>query len=219
MTVPPTAPSPSDPPPTDPSATLAERARAGDTEAYERLFETAVERVHLFVRARLRRPDHAALRANLQSIDVLQEAYLAAHESFERFEWRGDRAFVAWLCGIADHKLQKLKAHHGAAKRNPRAAGSGPRHVAVTLSRVMASGLGVASMAARREASEHLLIAIETLEPRAREAILLRHFQDLTLEEIAQRLKCSEPTVRRLLATATLALGRGLRRPDSEREQ
>ena len=75
----------------------------------------------------------------------------------------------------------------------------------------MASGLGVASIVAQREASEQLLTAIEALEPRAHDAILMRHFQELTLGEIAQRLECSEPTVRRLLAAATLTLGRALR--------
>ena len=117
MTVSPTDPSPTEPRRNDRSALLAGRARGGDNHAYERLFETAVEHVHLFIRARLRRPDSVALRANPQSIDILQDAYLAEHDWFERFERRGDRAFVAWLCGIADHKLQMLKAHHGAEKR------------------------------------------------------------------------------------------------------
>jgi DNA-directed RNA polymerase specialized sigma24 family protein len=40
----------------------------------------------------------------IDSRDVLQEAYLAAHRDFDRFEWRDEGAFLRWLFRIVDRR-------------------------------------------------------------------------------------------------------------------
>ena len=183
---------------------LAARARAGDREAYDRLFACAVERVHLFVRLRL----GPALRGLHDSMDVLQDAYLAAHKGFDKLEWRGDRAFANWLCGIADRRMRQLHDHHGAQKRD---AGRPTAELTKVMAQISASGHGVLTSAARREWRDQLEQSLDALDDELREAVALRYFGGMPLEEVAQRMSRSEPAVRRLIGKALRALGGTLR--------
>ena len=50
----------------------------------------------------------AALRARVDSLDVLQEVYLHAQRDLAHFHAVGrdpERAFVQWLCAIAQNRL------------------------------------------------------------------------------------------------------------------
>src|SRR6516164_5558277 len=95
--------------------TLWRQARAGDRQAYDRLFALHADRALLFIRARL----GPRLRASVQSRDVLQEAYLAAHGAFERFEYTDEGAFTRWLCRIIENRIRDLGDRLGAQKRQP----------------------------------------------------------------------------------------------------
>src|SRR5262249_28671049 len=72
---------------------LCDKARAGDREAYDRLFGLHADRALLFIRARL----GPRLREKVESQDVLQEAYLAAHQAFASFRYTDEGAFTRWL--------------------------------------------------------------------------------------------------------------------------
>ena len=102
------------------TADLVARARAGDRDAYDRLFALAADRVLLFLRVRL----GPELAARVEPMDVLQETYVEALSGFARFEYRGDDTFARWLCRIAENKLHGLAKFHGAQKR--RSAGTVP---------------------------------------------------------------------------------------------
>ena len=69
------------------------QARGGDRAAYDRLFALHADRALMFVRARL----GPRLRASVESADVLQDAYLAAHAAFDRFNYTDEGAFARWL--------------------------------------------------------------------------------------------------------------------------
>lgn len=190
--------SPSAAPP--PTVALIERARAGDREAYDRLFALAFERARLFVRMRL----GPALRTKLDSRDVLQEAYVEAHRAFERFEYRGPGSFTKWLCRIIENRIRGLADHHGAKKRTPP---GGHAHASRILERLEASTAGPATRVARHDANERLLAGMDELADEQREVLLLRFFQDRTIDEIASLTGHSATTARRLLGRAAVALG------------
>ena len=69
------------------------KARNGDREAYDRLFGLHAERALLFIRARL----GPRLREKVESVDVLQDAYLAAQKV--------QRAGVVAVCSRDPKKL------------------------------------------------------------------------------------------------------------------
>src|SRR5438128_2293926 len=106
--------------------TLCEQARAGNREAYDRLFQLHADRALFFIRARL----GPKLREHVESRDVLQEAYLAAHQGFECFEYTDDGAFSHWLCRIIDNRIRDLGDRFQAQKRQsvelPRSSPTGP---------------------------------------------------------------------------------------------
>ncbi len=178
-------------------------AKAGSAEAYGQLFERVAERLLLYIRLRMGRQ----LAARLEPVDVLQEACTEAHRSIARFEPDGEHAFSRWMYRVVDNRLRDLARHHGAYKRRP-AAGFDPS--SQIWGRIAASDTGPSTAFGRQEEHDRLAEAMTQLSDPEREAVLLRHFQDLTHVEIAQALGQSETSVRRLLNRARLKLGSAL---------
>lgn len=179
---------------------LVRRARDGDREAYDRLFALAADRVLLFVRLRAGKD----LLARLEPLDILQEVYLSAHKDFARFVPRGRGSFSAWLCGIAANRMRDLVDYHGAKKRQ---AGGEQLPITRVLDGAGAGPTGPLSAAARVERSERLATELARLEDEEREALLLRFFEDLTIDEVAGRIGRSPTMTRRLLGKAMMRLG------------
>lgn len=182
------------------TAVLVARAKAGDRAAYDGLFALAADRARLFARLRLGR----ALREKLDVEDVIQEAYLEAHRAFPAFRYQGDGAFTRWLCRIIENRIRGLADHHGAKKRQ---APQGFARVSRIEEQVAASRTGPQTAVLRGERRERLVAAMDRLEEAEREALLLRFFQDRTIDEIAHVLGKSPSAARRLLGRATLRLG------------
>jgi len=185
------------------TAELVGLAREGDRAAYDRLFALAADKVLFFIRMRLRSP----LREELEPLDVLQETYLEAHRSFGRFDPRGTGSFSRWLCRIAGRAISGLADRSGASKR--RAPGR-RRTISSVLESAAGTGVDPGEIAARREEIERLEGAMAALDDEERRAILLRYFEEETIEEMAAGLGRSPTAVRRLLGRATARLGERL---------
>ena len=179
---------------------LVARAKAGDRSAYDGLFALAADRARLFVRLRL----GPALREKLDADDVLQEAYLEAHRAFGSFRYQGDGAFTRWLCRIIENRIRGLADYHGAKKRQ---APEGLARVSRIEQRVAASRTGPQTAVLRGERRDRLASAMDRLDDAEREALLLRFFQDRTIDEIAHLSGQSASAARRLLGRATRRLG------------
>jgi RNA polymerase sigma-70 factor, ECF subfamily len=175
---------------------LCEKARAGDRQAYDRLFALHADRAALFVRARL----GPALREKVQSCDILQDAYLSAYEDFGQFEYTGDEAFLRWLCRIIENRIRHLKDYFSAAKRQ-----------AVALPR--RDPTGPVTALDRAEHREKLAGALERLDEDHRRVILLRFFEGRSAEEAGTVLCRTAGAVRNLTARALAKLGREMRKP------
>jgi RNA polymerase sigma-70 factor (ECF subfamily) len=171
--------------------TLCEQARAGNREAYDRLFQLHADRALFFIRARL----GPKLREQVESGDVLQEAYLAAHQGFDRFEYTDDGAFSHWLCRIIDNRIRDLGDHFQALKRQP-----------VELPR--SSPTGPVTLLDRAQHREKVGRALERLESDYRDVLLLRYFEGLSAEETGDRMGRSAGAVRKLAARALAELGK-----------
>lgn len=185
------------------TAQLVSLAQGGDRPAYERLFAEVADRVLLYIRLRL----GPGLRSKVESGDVLQEAYLGALRDLPKFEVKEAGTFCQWVCRIAEHRIHGMADHFAAKKRQ---APETPREVDRMLDGVRASGHGPATTIARREGRERLERALEQLGEDERSALLLRYFEDRTVEEIAANLGRSPSAVRRLLGRAHLQLSDAL---------
>ncbi len=179
---------------------LVGRAKAGDSEAYDQLFGSAAERILLFLRVRL----GAALAGKLEPMDILQDTYAEAHKAFRNFEYQGDGSFIRWLCRIAENQIRAASDYMGAAKRK---APGEQLPVTRVMERARATATGPATALGRVEVRERLAWAMGQLEDDERQAVLLRYFQDRTIDEVAELLGKSATATRRLLGRALGRLG------------
>ena len=94
--------------------TLWLRARGGDRAAYDRLFTLHADRALMFIRARL----GPKMCARVESVDVLQDAYLAAHQAFDGFDYKDEGAFRGGRSGSSRIDWRDLNDYLGAKKRH-----------------------------------------------------------------------------------------------------
>jgi len=190
----------------EPTATddLVARARAGELDAYDQLFARLAERLLLYICLRM---SHQLL-AKAEPMDVLQEAYAQAHRDFAGFVPQGPNAFSGWVYRIVDNCLRDLARQQGAQKRQ---AAGGEVRVSGVWEILADSETGPATAAGRDEHHRQLSAAMDLLETDEREAILLRHFRERSLADVAEALGISETSARRLLDRARIKLGSSLR--------
>ena len=176
-----------------PTRVLWDRARAGDRAAYDQLFALHTDRALMFVRARL----GPALRARVDSMDVLQDAYLAAHRDFPGFEYTDDGSFLRWLCRIIENRIRDGQDYFGARKRQ-----------AVALPRV--DPAGPSTVLDRAEQRGKVSAALDQLDEDHRQVLLLRYFEGLSADEVGALMGRSAGAVRSLTARALTELGKRL---------
>ncbi len=179
---------------------LLRKAKKGNQEAYNRLFVFASDRLRLFLRVRL----GAKLRQHVDSMDLLQDVYAEAHRTLDGFRSEEDQAFVQWLCRIGENRIRGLADHHGAQKRKMPVA---DLPVSQVLDQAKNSHTGPVTAAGRNEARDRLVQALESLEEEECEILLLRYFQNRTLDEIAELTEKSATSVRRILVRSLMAAG------------
>ena len=172
---------------------LVDHAKAGDREAFDRLLARFQGRLRSTVESWSR----FQLGDKIGVDDLLQESFVRAFRSLERFEWQGDDSFFRWLCGIAKRALaqaiQEQRTGQGTGNLSSE-AGSGPTQS--TISR-------------RVERFERLEEALQSLTPEYREVLLLSRVEGLKTKEIAARMNRSPNAVKHLIARALRALRSG----------
>lgn len=180
------------------STELLHRAKGGCNEALNALLEHCAGKLLALIRLRLGR----GLRAHLESQDILQASLLKAFEHITQFE-RGDtRSLMAWLARIAENEIRDQADYHGRQRRD--AARAVP--LESELETMAAQVRSLVSGIILNEATERLVRALEALDDRYREIIVLRKFEELSFREISERLGKSPDACRMLLARALAAL-------------
>lgn len=156
-------------------ASLAARARAGEYDAFERL-------VHLY-RNDVFALAYRYLRDREEAWDISQEVFIKAHRGLKRF--RGSASFKTWLLRITANackdyfKKRRLKtvAMEGVAEQAATTHGSPVKAMeSAELGRAIDS-------------------ALNGLSEKHRLAFMLREYQSLSYEEMAQTMNCSVGTV------------------------
>lgn len=193
---------PETPPVDDPTRILIERAQARDAAATEELFARYRERL----RGALRRLVRGRYAAFADSEDAVQDAILKALSNLERFEYRGEGSFLAWLLRCAENEvLMRLRALSARKRDAQRLQGLGESQGAEPAG-VLPSPSQVAGA---NELEERVRLALDALPEREREVILLRRYLCLENEEIRVELGLpTEGSVRALLSRAQVRLAR-----------
>lgn len=184
---------------------LIERARAGDTRAFEEL---------------ARREERALYRHALRIVgttsdaeDVVQDALFSAWRSIASFQ---GVSFRAWLFRIATNRaLDQLRSR----KRRPELPLDPPDDDDVTWAEPVAPGPDLTQLAGDREALAAVESALGTLPAEQRTALLLRDVEGFAYEEIAVITSVEIGTVksrihRGRLAVRNALIGRGWQGPE-----
>lgn len=175
------------------AADIIDACRAGDREALRVLYDMYKDRVYS-ISLYFFHGDAAAAG------DVTQNVFLKVITAIHQF--RGDAAFSTWLYRLV------VNACQDAARRRK---GAGIAKTGTALERIAGSGSQEQDYV-RSQNAKAVRAAISTLPPKFRIAILLRYFDDLPYEQIAEALHCSIGTVASRLSRGHKMLADQLKR-------
>lgn len=154
---------------------LAERAAAGEEEAWRQIYDRTRDRLFALVCYQLGNREDA--------LDVLQETYLHAIQSIRRF--RGEGSLEAWLAVIAIRRSTDWRRRFLSKLRQM-----------VPLDQARAVSAHDPPEVRFVRESSRLRESLARLSNRQRTALLLRELAELSFSEVARALGCDEATAR-----------------------
>lgn len=173
------------------SQSLIGRLKGGDGQALADLFSLHRERLKRVVEFRMDR----RLQGRVDASDILQEAYLDAAQRVGHYVDKPGMSFFVWLRQVTMQRLidvhrRHLKAKMRDAKQEVVMQGGDP---SAATSALMAAQLvghltSPSQRALRAELMDHVEKALDGMEAIDREVLALRHFEELTNNEIAEVL-------------------------------
>jgi len=189
---------------------LLERARKGERESLGRLLESYRNYLMLLARLQIDR----RLQGKVDTSDVVQDTFLAAHRDFGQFRGSTEQEFLAWLRQVLVYRLANLmRRFFGTQRRDVRLERqmddeldrSSQMAQAFILSQTSPSG-----KASRREQAVLLADALKRLPAEYREVVVLHHLEDLTFPQVAERMGRTVGSVEKLWVRALAALRHSL---------
>ena len=173
---------------------LEKRLRAGETSLFAEVFTIHRPRVWQIVNFRL----DTKVRGRVYPDDVVQEVYLAAEKRLEHFVGGGFDSFFLWLRLVTVQTLSNVHRTHLRTSSRSTLKEANPisadrwSNTASCLSRRFVDHLTSPSQAAvRGELVDLAQQAIESMNEIDREVLTLRHFEELTNQEVAIELGIS----------------------------
>lgn len=162
---------------------LVRRARDGDMRAFDRLVLAHSERVFRLALRMLNNREEAE--------DIQQETFLCAYRSLGKF--RGESSFATWLYSIASHQcLSRIRWK----LRRP---GTDPVE---SLIEMPSEDGDPEEQLLASESARQVQLCLEALAPADRLLLVLKFVEQLSHEEIAEVLHCSEQSSRSRLFRA-----------------
>lgn len=177
---------------------LLGRVRSGDAEAMQRLLGRHRSRLLRMVGVRM----DPRLNPRVDASDVVQEALMEATRKLPDYLERGGCAFYPWLRRIAWERLAQLHRRHIEAQRRSvkrevrHGVGLSDRSTMLLAEQLAASGTSVGGQLVRKEVCLRVGQALEELPELDREAVVLRHLEQLSLGEAAAVLDISTEAAR-----------------------
>ena len=159
---------------------VIQRCKRGSREAFEMIVERYKKDAYFIALGLVGNSEDA--------MDLSQEAFFRAYYNIKRL--RTDKKFFPWFYQI----LRNLCFSH-LRKRKLRQTDSIDNVDEANCTGEAGEWFDPAAVAERNENKDRVWKALGKLDDKHREVIILRHFQNLSYEQIAQMLFCSNGTV------------------------
>jgi RNA polymerase sigma-70 factor (ECF subfamily) len=171
-------------------------AQRGDADAVNRLMERHRDSLRRMVQMRL----DQKIQRRVDVSDVVQEVLVEANRRLQDYIANPVMGFHLWLRQIAqDRIIDAHRRHRASAKRSvdkerPLAVPAAGDHSTMELAAQLAGrDLTPAAAATQAEMARLVEAAIAKLPDQDCEIIIMRHYEQLSNQEIAQALSLSEP--------------------------
>lgn len=176
-----------------PSDELVDRVIHGDRRALAEVFEIYRDRLRRIIRFRL----NPRLAARIDVEDVLQEAYVSAQDRLEHVLRESNGGLFVWLRLIVGQTLADVHRRHLQTQSRDAGRERSPAVRDSSSSAMMSSWLfghltSPSQAMLRKELTEQLEAALESMSELDREVLVLRHFEELTNLETARVLNLTE---------------------------
>lgn len=159
----------------------------------------------LFLVARQIRLD-PKLQARFDVDDIVSEAVTRALSSLQQFRGTSEAEFVRWLQEVCRTTSLDMMRRQFMDKRSPEVEAA-VNHSSVRLDQFLADQSLSPSMKAEwQEVARRFAEALEELDPRQREVVILRDLHKLPIKEIAEKLGETDRAVAGLLRRGRAAL-------------
>jgi RNA polymerase sigma-70 factor (ECF subfamily) len=174
---------------------LLNLARAGDSEARNQLLDRHREALRRMVAMRMDR----RLQTRLDASDIVQDVLVDANRRLTEYLESAGMPFHLWLRHLArDRLIDAHRRHRTAARRTvdrEQRVSTTPDddRSAFDLAMLVDRELTPAAAATHHELEVRFQAAVESLDEADREVVLMRHFEHLSNQEVAQALELSEP--------------------------
>jgi RNA polymerase sigma-70 factor (ECF subfamily) len=182
-------------------------ARQGSDEARGDLLEGYRSYLELLARMEIGR----RLQTKLDTGDVVQETFLEAHRNFAAFRGTSEPELAAWLRSIFAARLSNLFRHYLSTQRRDVRREQALQINLDQSSQLLDRGLFAAGgtpsqQAAVREQGVLLAEALAKLPEDYREVIVLRHLEELTFPQVAERMQRTVDSVQKVWVRALARL-------------
>ncbi len=171
-------------------------ARAGDSRAIEHLLDRHRESLRRMIGMRL----DQKIKRRVDVSDVVQDVMIEANRRLQDYLANPSMAFHLWIRQIAKdriidaHRRHRVSGKRSVDREQPLALQGEVDQSTIDLAAQLCDReLTPAAEATRREMAMQVQAAIASLEDRDRDMILMRHYEQLSNQEIAAALQLTEP--------------------------
>ena len=175
---------------------LLKQAKGGDESAVNQLMDRHRNSLRNLVRMRL----DAKIQRRLDVSDVVQDVLVEANRRLQRYLNDPIMPFHLWLRQIAKdriidaHRRHRVSARRSVDREQALSAPRGYDQSSVQLAGLLGDrNLTPAAAALQQEMARKVEAAIALLDDKDCEIIVMRHYEHLSNQEIAQSLELTEP--------------------------
>ena len=208
-------------PQSDQTQELIDAAKDGNDDAAERLLDRHRVALRRMIEMRLDR----RIQQRVDASDIVQEVLIEANRRLQRYLDDPAMPFHLWLRQMArDRIIDAHRRHRVSGKRSVDREQAMLAPAAMDRSTLELAGqlcdpeMTPAAAATMQELQRRFEAALETMDDRDREIVLMRHFEQLSNQDVAKALELTEPAASMRYLRAIRRLRKLLSEPSDEGE-